>query len=60
MPFKSETQGELWMAVADGDKDWVQELLTADRSPHVTHQGWTPLMKAAENNRVDIMKGCSM
>ena len=56
MPLKSEAPDELWMAVADGDNDWVQKLLAADSSPHVTHQGWTPLMKAAENNRVDIMR----
>ena len=47
---------ELWEAVANGDAEQVRDMLEQGKSPHVTFHGWTPLMKAAEDNRVDIMR----
>ena len=47
---------ELWLAVSEGDARWVKELLMAGRCPHTRYKGWTPFMKAAEDDKVDIMK----
>ena len=46
----------LWEAVEGGDELWVQRLLEAGKSTEVRFRGWTPLMKAAEEDKVAIMK----
>jgi hypothetical protein len=55
---KSELKAkpELWAAVERNDEAAVQELLLHGHDPEETHQGWTPLMKAAEENYADVMR----
>ena len=47
---------ELWLAIGEDDTRWVRELLVAGRCPHTRYKGWTPLTKAAEDDKVEIMK----
>ena len=44
----------LWAAVEKGDEDSVHELLTLGSPVDETYMGWTPLMKAAEENHTII------
>ena len=39
-----------------GDSAGVQECLHADADVEVTYRGWSPLMKAAEEGHIDVMK----
>ena len=47
---------ELWAAVERGELLTVQHLLDNGGDPMEKHQGWTPLMKAAEEGHVDIIQ----
>jgi hypothetical protein len=47
---------ELWTAVERGDLREVQKLLDSGSDPMEKFQGWTPLMKAAEEGHVDIIQ----
>ena len=47
---------ELWAAVETGDEQKVRLLLTEFCDPDQRYQGWTPLMKAAEEDFVDISR----
>ena len=44
----------LWDAVERGDVETVTRLLNAGHSPRETFHGWTPLMKAAEEDYIEI------
>ena len=56
MPPSAEGMNELWLAIGEGDTGWVKGLLEAGRCPHTRYKGWTPLMKAAEDDKVEIME----
>lgn len=45
----------LWAAVEKKDHEAVRRLLLDESGPEETYSGWTPLMKAAEENSVEIM-----
>jgi hypothetical protein len=47
---------ELWAAVEKGDEVGVQDLLAAGKDPEEKFEGWSPLMKAAEEGHVDILE----
>ena len=49
-----KTKPVLWDAVERGDIDTVTRLLNAGHDPREKFQGWTPLMKAAEEDYVEI------
>ena len=49
-----ETKPALWEAVENGDVRTVTHLLSAGHDPGEKFQGWTPLMKAAEEDYVEI------
>lgn len=51
-----EPKPDLWAAVERGDEALVQRLLEAGKSPKERFEGWTPLMKAAEENKDAIMR----
>ena len=46
----------LWAAVAQGNAAEVQRFLTEGGSTEARVDGWTPLMKAAEEDKVEIME----
>ena len=46
----------LWKAVERNDIALVEDLLKLDHDVEEKIQGWTPLMKAAEENRTEILK----
>ena len=50
----AETKPVLWEAVENGDVQTVSRLLNAGHDPREKFQGWTPLMKAAEEDYVEI------
>ena len=50
-----EIKPALWEAVERNDLSAVHELLHQGNDPEEKHQGWTPLMKSAEENFSDIM-----
>ena len=56
MATKAECVPELWLAVENGDEEWARQILDHGGNPHTRYQGWTPFMKAAENNDVKIME----
>jgi len=47
---------DLWRAVEEGDTVAVEQLLEAGKDPEECHQGWTPLMKAAEEDNDEICR----
>lgn len=47
---------QLWMCVENGDKHGVQACLARGDDRDETLEGWTPLMKAAEEGYVDIVQ----
>jgi len=47
---------ELWAAIERGDETTVQQLLTQGKDPEERHEGWTPLMKAAEEGAVEVIR----
>jgi len=47
---------ELWAAVARNDDSAVQQILARGADAEETHDGWTPLMKAAEEGAVGAMR----
>lgn len=51
-----DTKPELWEAVEFGDEARVLSLLQQGSDPEEKFQGWTPLMKAAEEDRLDIAR----
>ena len=53
---KIESKPRLWKAVEDGDDALVAQLLLSGSDPEERYQGWTPLMKVAEENWVDISR----
>eukprot|EP00930_Biecheleria_cincta_P084484 TRINITY_DN73947_c0_g1_i1.p1 TRINITY_DN73947_c0_g1~~TRINITY_DN73947_c0_g1_i1.p1 ORF type:complete len:301 (+),score=45.41 TRINITY_DN73947_c0_g1_i1:33-935(+) len=44
----------LWQAVCDGDEKLCRDILSGRADPDTQHQGWTPLMKAAETGQYII------
>ena len=56
LPSSMESKPRLWQAVEDGDDARVAQLLLSGLDPEERFQGWTPLMKAAEENRADISR----
>ena len=54
--LEAATTSDLWSAIWDGDAVRVQDLLVSGCDPEERFCGWTPLMKAAEDNRVDIVQ----
>jgi len=46
----------LWVATANGNLKVVKQLLDARHNTEQTHNGWTPLMKAAEEGYCEILK----
>ena len=46
----------LWAAVENGDQEMVERLIKGDVNINEQYQGWTPLMKAAEENQGEIIK----
>lgn len=46
---------ELWAAIERNETDTAKRLLLSGANAEETFDGWTPLMKAAEENRVDIL-----
>mmetsp|Transcript_104643 Transcript_104643/g.223663 ORF Transcript_104643/g.223663 Transcript_104643/m.223663 type:complete len:309 (-) Transcript_104643:86-1012(-) len=56
-PKKPEqSKPELWAAIERGDQAAVLRLLQEGREPEERYSGWSPLMKAAEEDRVEIMR----
>ena len=53
---EEKSKPELWAAVAQGDAAKVQELLAQGKDPAETFQGWSPLMKAAEEDNEDVIR----
>lgn len=47
---------ELWAAVERNDDSAVQQLLASGKDPEEKFQGWTPCMKAAEENCIEVMR----
>ena len=45
-----------WAAVEKGDEDAVARLIESKADIEEKHKGWSPLMKAAEENEVAILK----
>ena len=52
----STPKPELWAAVERNDETLVQELLAQDKDIEERFEGWTPLMKAAEEDAVEAMR----
>ena len=46
----------LWAAVENGDQEMVERLIKGDVNINEQYQGWTPLMKAAEDNKVGVVE----
>merc|ERR1719409_611822 len=56
-PRQEQPKPDLWAAVERGDEAVVQGLLEdASKNPEERFEGWTPLMKAAEENKDSIMR----
>ena len=53
---ENRKQPELWAAVARNDNAAVQQILARGADAEETHEGWTPLMKAAEEGAVGAMR----
>ena len=53
---KEKDKPELWKAVAQGDAAKVQELLNQGKDPTETFEGWSPLMKASEEDNVGVIR----
>ena len=51
----AKAKPELWAAVERGDKELVRQLLLEDHDAEEKFRGWTPFMKAAEENQVSIL-----
>ncbi len=47
---------ELILAVEQKEEAWVRSLLLHRVDPDVRYEGWTPLMKAAEEHTTDLME----
>lgn len=47
---------ELWAACAKNNGDVVQYLLTQGKDPEEKFEGWSPLMKAAEEGALDALR----
>jgi hypothetical protein len=47
---------ELWRAVEKGDEGLVRDLLEQGKDPEERFQGWTPFMKAAEEDKGEILR----
>ena len=53
---KEKDKPELWKAVALGDAAKVQELLNQGKDPTETFEGWSPLMKASEEDNEEVIR----
>ena len=53
---RSSDKPKLWAAVERNDKTAVQELLEQGEDTEQKFRGWTPCMKAAEENAVEILQ----
>ena len=47
---------ELWAAVERADTGAVQMLLQQGKDPEERYEGWTPLMKASEENATEALR----
>ena len=55
-PRKRKNKPELWAAVERNDEAKVEELLSLGTDAEEKFEGWSPLMKAAEEGGVEVMK----
>lgn len=53
---KKPDKPELWAAIERGDETSVSQLLAQGKDPEERHEGWTPLMKAAEEGAVEVIR----
>lgn len=53
---KSPEKPPLWAAVEKGDEEQVKDLLLGSVDIEEKFKGWTPLMKAAEEDKVEILQ----
>ena len=53
---EEKVKPELWAAVAQGDAAKVHDLLLQGKDPAETFEGWSPLMKASEEDNEEIMR----
>ena len=51
-----EKKPAIWAAVENGDEELVAKLISEDADIEETWKGWSPLMKAAEENEAAIMR----
>ena len=51
-----DTKPDVWRAVEVGDESRVYQLLKSGSNLEERYRGWTPLMKAAEDNRLSIVQ----
>lgn len=51
-----ERKPDLWAAVERADEGAVQTLLQQGKNPEEKYKGWTPLMKASEENATEILR----
>jgi len=53
---ESKVKPDLWAAVEKNDEAGVQQLLALGKDPEEKHEGWSPLMKAAEEGAAEVMR----
>ena len=51
-----QVKPDLWAAVERSDEAGVQQLLALGKDPDEKFEGWSPLMKSAEEGKVEIMR----
>ena len=55
-PRREPSKPSLWAAVENNDNEKVAKLIADGANIEEKHLGWSPLMKASEENHVEIMK----
>ena len=53
---KQQAKPELWLACERNDAEAAEQMLKQGKDIEETFQGWTPLMKAAEEDSVDCLR----
>ena len=53
---EGKVKPDLWAAVEMNDEAGVQQLLALGKDPEEKFEGWSPLMKSAEEGAVEIMR----
>ena len=53
---EDKVKPDLWAAVERNDEAGVQQLLALGKNPEEKFEGWSPLMKSAEEGSVEIMR----